>query len=940
MTKVLQTDLSGGEVSPGIAARFDIDRYRSSLALSRNYFARVQGGVENRAGFEHVAFTKAYNNGSPQVIPERLIPFEFNTLQTYALEFGDQYIRVYTDGGLVLSSSFTKTITGITQAAAAVVTTSTAHGLTTGDEVFISGVVGMTELNGRQFDVTVVSSTTFSLQTKDGFNVDSTGYTAYSSGGLVDIPYELATPYAARDVADLYYTQSADVMTITHPGYAPRELVRLANDSWTLTEIAFIPALPGPTNLVVTPNTTGSTTDRYMVTAVDIETGEESLPGTSASATITGITQANPAVVTTSAAHGLATGDIIYISGVSGMVEVNARLFKVKFVSSTTFNLETLGAVPIDASSYTAYSSGGNAFSTFVELTNSNATRDNTLSWTALAGAGSYNVYRRLNGVFGFIGRADGTSFLDENVAPDTGDTPSLATNPFVGSGNYPSVCGFYQQRRIFANSNNKTQTLWFTQTGNLYNLATSSPARDDDAITATIASTRANEILGLVSLNDLVVLTSGAEWKISGVDDLITPSGLLVKPQTYYGSVSTRVAPIVVGETVLFLQTGQYVRDVGYRFASDNYAGNDISILARHLLENYSLVSWDFAAAPYNIVWMVRNDGVMLGLTYLREQEKFAWHQHDTKGAFLDVVALREGDIDRVYVLVERDINGKLYRFVERMADRRIDDVQDSVFLDASRTYRATELAISGVTSANPGVVTTAGGHGLSNGDIVDISGVYVSDVTNTAFKTLDTEYINGVGFTVANATGNTFELNIGSDAFDTSSMPAYVSGGVVRATTSTIANLWHLEGEEVTVLANGYVETATVSSGQLTLDTPASRVCVGLPYVAELQTLRLVNQGAGGEAIMSRSKRVIRPALLVEKTLGMELKTPNTSAVPVRFAFPAKWGQPPALVTDLIEPSVTPDWDKSGTLVVRQPDPLPSAILAILRDAHVGGN
>jgi hypothetical protein len=170
MVKLIQSDLSGGEVSPTIAARSDIDAYSKSLAKCENFFVRAQGGVLNRPGLSFVAEVK--NSASTT----RLIEFEFNTTQTYVLETGDQYMRFITGGGVVLDTSYTKTITGATQADPVVITTSGSHNLSNGDEVFISGVVGMAELNGRQYRVTSLTATTFSLQLMDGTtDVDGTG---------------------------------------------------------------------------------------------------------------------------------------------------------------------------------------------------------------------------------------------------------------------------------------------------------------------------------------------------------------------------------------------------------------------------------------------------------------------------------------------------------------------------------------------------------------------------------------------------------------------------------------------------------------------------------------------------------------------------------------------------------------------------------------------
>jgi hypothetical protein len=186
MTKVIQSNLSGGEVSDAIAARTDIDKYKSSAYKVENFFVQVHGGLTNRAGLEYVAPAKTPST------PVRLIPFEFNTTQTYILEFGNLYMRVYKDGGQVLTGS-AQTISAATKADPAVVT-ATSHGFSNGDDVYISGVVGMTELNGRFFRVASVSTNTFALTDYAGANIDSTAFTTYGSAGTAQKVFELTLP--------------------------------------------------------------------------------------------------------------------------------------------------------------------------------------------------------------------------------------------------------------------------------------------------------------------------------------------------------------------------------------------------------------------------------------------------------------------------------------------------------------------------------------------------------------------------------------------------------------------------------------------------------------------------------------------------------------------------------------------------------------------------
>jgi hypothetical protein len=139
----------------------------------------------------------------------RLVPFAFNTEQTYVLEFGDLKMRVVKDGGYVLEAGIA--ITGITQGNPGVVTTSGAHGWSTGDRIFLDGVGGMVELDGRSVDITVLGASSFAI------GIDTSGYAAWTSGGTAARHYTLATPYPEADLPRLKFVQSADTMTLTHP---------------------------------------------------------------------------------------------------------------------------------------------------------------------------------------------------------------------------------------------------------------------------------------------------------------------------------------------------------------------------------------------------------------------------------------------------------------------------------------------------------------------------------------------------------------------------------------------------------------------------------------------------------------------------------------------------------------------------------------------------
>lgn len=933
MVKLVQSSFAGGEVSDAIGARDDLSKYASSLSRAENFFVRISGALSNRAGLEFVCEVKN------STLDTRLVPFEFNTDETYVLELGNEYLRVIVDGGLVVDTGSQFSISGATKADPCVVT-ATGHTFSNGDEIFVSGVLGMTELNGRQFIVANAATHTFEIQDKSTTDVDSTGYTSYSSAGTASLIYEVTTPYQTADLRDIDYVQSADVMTLCHPDYAPRELTRTGNDSWTLTTVVFQPEQVFPTGLQVTVNTAGSETDRYLVTAVNRDSGEESLAAlNNTGQTITGATKADPCVITISS-HPYTEGDDIYIQSVVGMTELNGLQYRVGTTTTNTLELQNIASTDIDSTGFTAYSSGGTSNLLFAEVTNNATTRDATVSWTAAAEAESYNVYRRDNGLYGFIGRTELTSFTDENIDPDTTDTPPKAKNPFLGTNNYPSTAGFFQQRRLFGNSTNYRQRIWMTQTGNFDNFSTSSPARDDDPITATIAALRVNEIRHFVPLTDLLILTSGGEWNVSGVDDVITPSGIQVTPQSYYGA--EKLKPLVAGDISIFMQPGSTVRDLGYKFESDAYAGNDISILARHLFDDFTVVAWDFAPAPYSMVWAVRDDGVALAQTYLREQEIFGWSTHKTLGDFKDVASVRESVDDAVYFIVSRTVGARAVSYIERLHERDFDeDVQDAFFVDSGVTLDS-PITLSGFTNADPVVVTSSAAHGLSNGDPVDISNLWVTDTSAPQGYSLDTN-INGTGYTVANVTGTTFELqNAGVDV-DGTAFGVYYKGGKVRLATTTIGNLWHLEGRtDVGGLANGYVfRDKTVADGKITLDSAASRVHAGLLYTSDMETLRIsTGQASTNQTVQGKDKKISRLTLRLDRSLGFWTGVSRDRMREAKFGLPALYGQPMNLVTGDKDVTLPPDWNKSGRYVVQQRDPLPLTILALMPDVIVGGN
>ena len=257
-TSPIQSNFNGGELSPLVYGRPDLAKYTTGLKTCLNFIPLLQGPAERRPGS---VFVKEVKTSSAKT---RIVRFEFNTEQAYILEFGNLYVRFYKDNGAIVGS--TSTISGAT-AANPVVVSDTGHPYSDGDEIFITGVVGMTELNDKYFLVSNSGANDYELQDIDGVDIDGTGYTAYSSGGTAAPTIELTTTYTTANLFDLQFSQSADVLYVTHPSYAPRKIARSSDTSWSITDITFIDGPYFNTNATDTTLTLSGTTGSVTVTA-------------------------------------------------------------------------------------------------------------------------------------------------------------------------------------------------------------------------------------------------------------------------------------------------------------------------------------------------------------------------------------------------------------------------------------------------------------------------------------------------------------------------------------------------------------------------------------------------------------------------------------------------------------------------------------------------
>ncbi len=502
----------------------------------------------------------------------------------------------------------------------------------------------------------------------------------------------------------------------------------------------------------------------------------------------------------------------------------------------------------------------------------------------------------------------------------------------------YPATVTFFQERLWWGGNTDQPQTLWGSVSGDFENYQpsqTDGTVQDDDAVTFTIADDRVNAIRAMSAGKRLAVFTTGGEFTMAGGpgSETVTPTAVQVTRETTHGAARLPVERI--GPVVLFLQRQRRkLREFVFNLDVDSFKAPDLTLLAEHVTGT-GVVDLDYQREPDSVLWAVRDDGTLLGMTYERDQDVVGWHRHvlggrsDAAGAQAKVesVAVIPGSgEDEVWVTVQRRINGATKRYVEFIEQEFDPDTktltkEDAFFVDSGLTLDS-PVAVTGATQANP-VVVTAPSHGFANGDSVkirDIKGM--------------TE-LNGRSFTVANATADTFELQ-GEDGTGHS---AYISGGTARKEVTAVTGLSHLEGETVSILADGAVHPdKTVSGGQITLDRKASIVHAGLRFTSKVRTLRPELQLADGTA-QGRKKRVAELVCRFWNTLGAKAGPDDANLDVVVFrsgADPMDASAP--LFTGDKRIDYPGDWDTAGQVTIVQDQPLPMTLLAVIKRLVIG--
>jgi hypothetical protein len=844
-TNRLLTNFSGGEVSPRLRGRNDLELYNNVAERIQNFIVETQGPMRFRGGSVYVNHTRSNNIA-------HLIPFQFNDEQSYKLEFTENYIRIFKDSGTVLETA--KTITGITQANPGVIT-SNAHGYSDGDEIFISSVVGMTELNSQYYLIDNATINTYTLTDIDGNAIDTTNFTAYVSGGSSFRVYEISSPYLERHLRELKFTQNADTMYITHNNYEPRKLTRTSDTSWSLTTFT-------------------RTSDPFLDKK-----------------TITGITQANPGVVT-SASHGYSDGDQIIIEDVGGMTEINGVPVIVAGATTNTFELTDIDGNDIDTTGFTAYTSGGYA--------------------------------------------------SDQNLLP-------LAV-------------GFYESRLFYSRSDSYPERIWGSMAPDSAGVprfdSFTTGTSDDDAVIFTLAPVNGKvDSVQWISGNTkyLAAGTFGGVTKITGGrdDEPITPSGIKSNPIDSHGCAN--IMPIPLGNIILYVQLGGLViRSLEYNALFDGYEAVDRVLVADHITES-GIVQLAFSNGRPDIMWAVRNDGELLGLTFKSKEDVSGWHRHILGGTDAKVLSVgvipQSNNYDQTWVVVERTINSVTRRYVEYITseldfpedieyyiDQTTETNDNTKFLNAMFEAQKKYIHVDSALSYNGADYTSTVGATVTPASISGTAVTFTSDVDiflsgsvgNQIWKKRTDSDDIGIEVTGrAEITAFTDVKNVTCNIIQNFDSVTAISPGQWYLTAGALSGLDHLEGETVKVVTDGSVHPdETVVDGAITLDYEASVVHVGLGYTGLFKSMLLELGGVSGPGY-TKIKNIYEVYFMFLNTLGAKFGLSLYEMEQLVFRTSASIGSRPQPLFSGVKQLRYPDnWRREKYLYVAQEFALPCVV------------
>ena len=597
---ISQLAFTTGEVSPDVSSRFDLEQYKSALLEAENVVIRPYGAVAKRQGSQYVGQVKYSDK------PTRLFEFTTNTNNSFMLEFGDKYIRVWNYGiytGIEVTTPFTSDILFDLNCNQS------------GDVMFIcSGKYPIQTLSRYSDTDWRMSTYKLTEQPYDEINTDN-GHTLTVNGDTITSTKDLFTQDMVGSVIQIAYyveavhTKSAgEVVEKKVKRYMQAQTIEKTYNNINYNVGAF--STDTELSWKFTTHGTWEGTVKLQISNNDGQTWKD---------------------------YRTYTSKNDYNVTDTGKIEAGARLKYVSDIKSGSVNCD-LSIMPFTQYGIVEIKSVTDAKNAKVNVLNGIKEGEPSYQWKL----GSWNRGR-----------------------------------------GYPKLCTFYQDRFVVAATDSKPNFIWFSRTGDYPNFGVEKvegTITDDSAITLPVINRKMCEIRHLVPSNDLIILTSGNEWIVRG-DKTITPTNCNLKTQTQRGALSCE--PQFIGNRCVFVQErGGTVRDMGYSYESDNYTGQDLTLFVKTLVKGHVAVTSAYAQDPDSIIYYVRDDGQLNCLTYIPEQKVYGWSHFVTNGKYRYVESVAEGEQDTIYFVVDRVINNKNVKCIERSIPLYTEDNSD-VFLD-----------------------------------------------------------------------------------------------------------------------------------------------------------------------------------------------------------------------------------------------------------------
>ena len=594
----LKPSFAGGELTPALYGRTDLQKYDVGASRLENMIVLRYGGATRRPGFRYVAKTQGGRKA-------RLIPFQYSTEQSYVLEFTEGFVRIFTQGGIVV---------------------------------------------------------------KDGN------------------PLTIPTEYKEDDLPDIKYTQSADVLFLVHINHPPMTLTRYGVTEWKLErmDIAGGPFDDPNKKEDVKIGASAVRGDVTLVASVNYFT--EDMVGSLIRLGHTMGGQLKAGNPITPLVVRCIPGGRVYVESFGFW---NGHFIVEKHDKSTDKWIALQEQHANRTQNYTLnytnksddiieYRVRSNEFDTSVWENENERQRGYVTIQTF---AQDYYGVARITAV----NSATSAAATVTREFADTEATNDFSLSAWSAKKGYPQAVSFFEDRLVFAGSRTKPQTYWASQSGDYYNFWVNTPQQDSDAITGTLSGGQMNGIRAIIPFGEMLMLTSGGEYKVGGGNETFTPTNQKAEPQEYRGI--NNLTPVVIGGRIVYVQhQGSVIRDLTYSYDVDKYTGDDVSLLAAHLFEGHTIVALTYQQTPNTIVWCVREDGVLLGMTYIKEQDVYAWHKHTTAGKFTDVCTISGDREEELWAVVERD--GAHY--VEQMGSQiRNTAPKEQFYVDSGYVYQ-----------------------------------------------------------------------------------------------------------------------------------------------------------------------------------------------------------------------------------------------------------